>query len=76
MSMPYDKMMNTEHTDDFIRFMQFKTQKTGANSRVPPICSDSGQFHPAPRNSIRLIILILCFTFLILYIMLVLVSGY
>ncbi|GFH86366.1 hypothetical protein IMSAGC001_01774 [Bacteroides acidifaciens] len=31
MSMPYDKMMNTEHTDDFIRFMQFKTQKTGAN---------------------------------------------
>ena len=53
MSMPYDKIMNPEYTDDFIRFTQFNTQKTGANSRVPPICSASGQFPPSPRNAER-----------------------
>ena len=53
MSMPYDKIMNPEYTDDFIRFTQFKNQKTGANSRVPPICEDPGQFPPSPRNAER-----------------------
>ena len=53
MSMPYGKIMNPEYTDDFIRFTQFKNQKTAANSRVPPICEDPGQFPPSPRNAER-----------------------